>query len=102
MEEYFCEFVEVGNEFYIIVGGYRKKGNIVDGKVIIFSWIWKIIVVLKFGVGVRGVDKNIRVIVVDMFNFIGIKSDWKVYWVFVDKIESVIGYDFFLKVLKEI
>ena len=37
-----------------------------------------------------------------MFNSIGIKSDWKVYRVSVDKIESATGYDFLSKVPKEI
>ena len=50
----------------------------------------------------RGVDKNTRVIAVDMPNSIGIKSDWKVYRVSVDKIESATGYDFLSKVPKEI
>ena len=102
LEEYSRELVEAGNELYIIAGGYRKKGNIADGKVTIPSRTWKIIVVLKPGVGVRGVDKNTRVIAVDMPNSIGIKSDWKVYRVSVDKIESATGYDFLSKVPKEI
>ncbi|MDE5073303.1 MAG: DNA/RNA non-specific endonuclease [Trichodesmium sp. St5_bin8] len=102
LEEYSRELVKAGNELYIIAGGYRKKGNIAGGKVTIPSRLWKVIVVLKSGVGVRGVDKNTRVIAVDMPNSNRIRSDWKAYRVSVDKIESFTGYDFLSKVPKEI
>ncbi|NEQ34963.1 MAG: DNA/RNA non-specific endonuclease [Okeania sp. SIO3I5] len=102
LEQYSRELVEAGNELYIIAGGYRKKGNIADGKVTIPSRTWKIIVVLKPGSGVRGVNKNTRVIAVDMPNSNRIRSDWKAYRVSVDKIESATGYDFLSKVPKEI
>ncbi|MEB3342832.1 DNA/RNA non-specific endonuclease [Okeania sp.] len=102
LEQYSRQLVEEGNELYIIAGGYRKKGNIADGKVMIPSRTWKIIVVLKPGAGVRGVNKNTRVIAVDMPNSNRIRSDWKAYRVSVDKIESATGYDFLSNVPKEI
>ncbi len=102
LEVYSRELVQQGNELYIMAGWYRKKGSIAEGKVTIPSRIWKIIVVLKSGSGVRGVNKNTRVIAVDMPNSNRIRSDWKAYRVSVDQIETATGYDFLSKVPKEI
>ncbi len=102
LEQYSRELVQQGNELYIIAGGYRKKSTLADGKITIPSRTWKIIVVLKPGSGVRGVNKNTRVIAVDMPNSNRIRSDWKAYRVSVDKIESATGYDFLSKVPLEI
>ncbi|MDJ0556521.1 MAG: DNA/RNA non-specific endonuclease [Microcoleaceae cyanobacterium MO_207.B10] len=102
LEQYSRELVEEGNELYIIAGGYGKKATLADGKINIPSRTWKIVVVLKQGSGVRGVNKNTRVIAVDMPNSNRIRSDWKAYRVSVDKIERATGYDFLAKVSKEI
>lgn len=102
LEEYSRELVQQGNELYIIAGGYRKKATLAEGKVTIPSRTWKIIVVLKPSSGVRGVNKNTRVIAVDMPNSNRIRSDWKAYRVSVDKIETATGYDFLSKVSKDI
>ena len=102
LEQYSRELVQQGNELYIIAGGYRKKATLATGKVTIPSRTWKIIVVVKPGSGARGVNKNTRVIAVDMPNSNRIRSDWKAYRVSVDKIEAATGYDFLSKVPKEI
>lgn len=102
LEQYSRELVKQESELYIIAGGSGKKANLANGKVTIPSRTWKIIVVLKPGSGVRGVNKNTRVIAVDMPNSNRIKSDWKAYRVSVDKIETATGYDFLSKVPQEI
>ncbi|MGD1699306.1 DNA/RNA non-specific endonuclease [Dapis sp. BLCC M229] len=102
LEQYSRELVRQGNELYIIAGGYRKKSTLASGKLTIPSRTWKIIVVLKPGAGVGGVNKNTRVIAVDMPNSNRIRSDWKAYRVSVNKIESATGYDFLSKVPQEI
>ncbi|GGA33060.1 DNA/RNA non-specific endonuclease [Okeania sp. KiyG1] len=102
LEQYSRELVQQGNELYIIAGGYRKKATLAKGKVTIPSRTWKIIVVVNPGSGVRGVNKNTRIIAVDMPNSNRIRSDWKYYRVSVDQIETETGYDFLSKVPKEI
>lgn len=102
LEEYSRELVKKGNELFIIAGGYGKKATLANGQVTIPSRTWKILVVLKPGSGVRGVNKNTRVIAVDMPNSNRINSNWKNYRVSVDKIETATGYDFLSKVSKEI
>ncbi|NEP41646.1 MAG: DNA/RNA non-specific endonuclease [Okeania sp. SIO2H7] len=102
LEEYSRQLVKQGKELYVIAGSYGSRGKLAGGKVTIPSRTWKIIVVLEPGSGVRGINKNTRVIAVDMQNTERIGTNWKRYLVSVDKIEAATGYDFFSKVPKEI
>lgn len=102
LEEYSRKLVKGGKELYIIAGSYGSRGKLAGGKVTIPKRTWKIIVVLEPGSGARGINKNTRVIAVDMQNTERIGTDWKRYLVSVDKIEAATGYDFLSKVPKEI
>lgn len=102
LEEYSRELVKQGKELYVVAGSYGSRGKLAGGKVTIPSRTWKIIVVLEPGSGVKKINKNTRVIAVDMQNTERISSDWKRYLVSVDKIEAATGYDFLSTVPKEI
>jgi endonuclease G len=102
LEEYSRELVKRGKELYIMAGSYGSRGKLADGKVTIPSRTWKIIVVLEPGSGVKGINKNTRVIAVDLQNSERISLNWKRYLVSVDKIEAATGYDFFSKVPKDV
>lgn len=102
LEQYSRELVKQGKELYIIAGGYGSRGTIAKGKVTIPRRTWKIILVLEPGAGIRSINKNTRVIAVDMQNTERISTDWKRYRVSVDKIEAATNYDFFSKIPKDV
>ncbi|MBD2457283.1 DNA/RNA non-specific endonuclease [Nostoc sp. FACHB-87] len=112
LESYSRDLARQGKELYIYagssgVGGTGKNGaktTIANGKVTVPSRTWKIVVVLdKPGLGLNGVNKNTRVIAVDMPNQQGIKNDkWTKYRTSVKKLEEITGYDFLKNVPTEI
>lgn len=112
LESYSRELAKQGKELYIYAGssgtgGVGKNGEkttIANGKVTVPARTWKIIVVLdKPGLGLNGVNKNTRVIAVNMPNIQGIKDDkWTKYRTSVKKLEEITGYDFLSSVPTEI
>lgn len=105
LEEYCRDLVDRGNELYIIAGAYGKGGSgsnggtthtIADGRVMVPSRIWKIIVVLpEGGNDLARITSSIRIISVDMPNKQTVdKLAWHDYRVSVDAIEAATGYDF--------
>jgi endonuclease G len=102
--ETYCEVLakKKNHELYLIAGGiydknpeYLKgKGN---GRVAIPKSTWKIVVVLERGQGLESVNKETRVIAVNMPNEQGKefkKSGWRKYLTTVDELERLTGYDF--------
>ncbi len=110
--ETYCEVLakKKNHELYLIAGGiydknpeYLKgKGN---GRVAIPKSTWKIVVVLERGQGLESVNKETRVIAVNMPNEQGKefkKSGWRKYLTTVDELERLTGYDFLSNVPPDI
>jgi endonuclease G len=102
--ETYCEVLakKKNHELYLIAGGiYDKNPEYLKGKgkgrVAIPKSTWKIVVVLERGQGLEHVNKNTRVIAVNMPNAQGKefkKSGWRKYLTTVDELERLTGYDF--------
>ena len=100
LESYSRNLALQGNRLYIIAGGYGSAKTIGRAnKVTVPTNCWKIVVVLPQGVSeISQVDKNVRVIAVDVPNKQGIANDlWPKYITTVRDIEQKTGYRFFLK-----
>lgn len=94
LEDYGREIAGKGNEAYIYAGCYGESGRL-KNKITIPTHCWKIIVILKEGDGdLKRIDKNTRVIAVDMPNDAGVGRWWRSYLTTVDDIEEKTGYDF--------
>lgn len=105
LEEYCRTLMNAGNELYIISGGRGTGGSgsnggltstIANNKVNVPSRVWKVIVVLPIGNNdPLRVTSSTRVIAVDMPNTQSINStNWGMYRVSVDDLESQLGYNF--------
>ena len=80
-------------DVYNIAGCYGEQDRL-RGKVSVPTNCWKVIVLVRRGRGIDSVDKNTRVIAVDMPNREGIASDgWEKYRTSVRSIEKKTGYD---------
>ncbi|MBC7796732.1 MAG: DNA/RNA non-specific endonuclease [Pyrinomonadaceae bacterium] len=92
LESYSRDLVKKGNELYVISGVYGDKGKI-KNKITIPTNNWKVIVVMPNGVGdISQINKDTRVIAVDMPNAAGIKNDdWRKYLTTVRNIEGKTG-----------
>jgi endonuclease G len=100
LESYSRTLAQQGNRLYIIAGGYGSAKMIGRAnKVNVPTNCWKIVVVLPPGSGdITQMDKNTRVIAVDMPNVQGIANDsWQKYVTTVRDIEQKTGYQFFTK-----
>jgi endonuclease G, mitochondrial len=77
-------------ELYIVAGGRGKKESIAQGKVTVPEHCWKVVVVLPEGEDdLQRIDRDTRVIAVDMPNREGISSDpWQKYLTTVRAIEA--------------
>lgn len=95
-EEYSRDLVVNGNyELYVIAGGSGSEGSIAN-QVNVPSRFWKVILILPDGDNdLNRIDKNTRVLAVDMPNQQGIgQQNWTKYLTSVDKLEELSGYDF--------
>lgn len=85
--------VRQGNDLYTISGVYGTKEVLKRG-VTVPTNCWKVIVVVKAGQPISSINKNTRVIAVDMPNIDGIENDdWKKYRTTVRAIEEKTGFD---------
>ncbi len=99
LESYCRTLANAGNELYIISGGHGTSGYIGSGMVALPTTTWKVIMVLPSGTNdVSRVTSSTRLIAVSMPNNNSVSSDWRVYRVSVDYVESLTGYDFFSNV----
>ncbi len=104
LEDYERDLVAQGKELYVIAGGYNKGGTgsagyleVVNGYITVPERTWKVILVLDKGDNdISRINTLTRTIAVDMPNAQTINtSDWSIYRVSIDSIESKTGYDFF-------
>jgi endonuclease G len=102
LESYARSMVRRGSDLYTIAGVYGDNGRL-KGKITVPTNCWKIIVVLPSGSGLADINKNTRIIAVDMPNIDGIRDDnWRKYRTSVRAIEQKTGYVFFDKLPQEL
>lgn len=95
LEEYCRSLVRQGKELYIVAGVYENREDIANGTVTAPRRTWKVVVVLdEEGQGLQGIDRDTRVIAVDVPNYLKVNHDWRTYRVSVDTLETLTGYDF--------
>jgi endonuclease G, mitochondrial len=106
LENYSRDLVKKGNELYVIAGGTGEGGSgsnggttkrLDNGKLIVPSSCWKIIVVLenKSGNDVDRITKDTRIIAIEIPNKQSAGADsWKNYRLSVRDLETKLGYNF--------
>ena len=96
LETYSRNMARREGNLYIIAGQYGKRRERVKSKITIPTNFWKIVVVIPPGANAASINKNTRVIAVDMPNISGIKDkNWREYNTTVRQIEQKTGYNFF-------
>lgn len=101
--EQFCQDLaqNQNKELYVISGPIGDKGTLKnEGKVVIPTYTFKIIVIMPYGQGLANVTANssIQVIAVKMPNVSGISTQpWTAYKTTVNDIENLTKYDFLAK-----
>ena len=102
LENYARTLVNAGNECYLICGSYGAGGTgtngyattIDNGRIVVPSNCWKVLVVLPVGTGdASRITTATRVIAVNMPNSNAIGTAWGSYRTSVDAIEAATGYD---------
>ena len=102
LETYSRAMVRRGADLYTIAGIYGDAGRL-KNRVTVPTNCWKIIVVLPAGGGLSDINKNTRVIAVDMPDIDGIREDnWRKYRTSVRAIEQKTGYNFFGRLSAEL
>lgn len=109
LEDYTRKLVNDGNEAYVICGSYGQGGvgsassdvikTIDNGKIVVPSNFWKIIVVIPDGKNDLGrIDTKAQVIVVNTPNNNNLDKDWTKYITTVTDIENRTKYNFFTSI----
>lgn len=97
-ESYCRTLAGQGNEIYIISGTYGNIGTIAQGRIVVPSHTWKVILVLPNGDNdLTRVGKATRVVGIVVPNQLplDINAPWRNFRVTVDAVEKLTGYDFF-------
>ncbi|MGF7077706.1 DNA/RNA non-specific endonuclease [Mucilaginibacter sp. UYCu711] len=101
LESYGRSLVSAGNEIYVIMGSYGSGGTgssgtattIDNGRVVVPSNVWKVIVVIPNGNNdLSRITTATRVIAVNTPNINAISTDWTQYITTVKDIENATGY----------
>ncbi len=102
-ESYCRTLANAGNEMYIFTGGYGNAGTIAQGRVVIPTHTWKVVVVLPNGNNdLQRIGKTTRTIAIVVPNQppLNINAPWRDFRKTVDQVEALTGYDFFSLVPK--
>jgi endonuclease G, mitochondrial len=96
LESYSRNLANQGQELYVIAGSYGEKEKIGKGKVVVPDRIYKIIVAIQPGSGIKGINQSTRVIAIDTPNQQNKKTpvQWTDFLTTVDALEKRTGYDF--------
>ncbi len=96
LESYSRNLANQGQELYVIAGSYGEKEKIGKGKVVVPDRIYKIIVAIQPGSGIKGINKSTRIIAIDTPNQQNKKTpvQWTDFLTTVDALEKRTGYDF--------
>ncbi len=98
LESYSRNLARRGGIIYIIAGNYGNRREKVKSKITIPTNFWKIVVVLPPNSDFSVINKDTRVIAVDMPNLSGIKNkNWRDYRTSVRNLEQKTGYNFLSK-----
>lgn len=92
-----------GNEIYVFSGPSGNIGTIAQGRIVVPSVTWKVILVLPNGDNdLRRVNRSTRVfgIIVPNQPPLDINAPWRQFRVTVDAVENLTGYDFFTQIPK--
>jgi DNA/RNA endonuclease G (NUC1) len=102
LETYCRTLASGGNEVYIVSGPSGNIGTIAQGRVVVPSVTWKVVLVLPNGNNDLGrISKSTRAFGVIMSNqSITLGNQWRNYRVTVDAVEYLTGYNFFSAVPK--
>jgi DNA/RNA endonuclease G (NUC1) len=88
-----------GKEVYVVSGPAGNGGTVKgEGKIVIPTWVWKVVLIMPAGKGLPDVHSpsDVQVIAVSMPNIAGIKGvDWNTYRTTIDSVEKLSGYDLF-------
>jgi endonuclease G, mitochondrial len=96
LETYSRSMARREGNLYIIAGNYGNRRERVKSKITIPTNFWKIVVVIPPGANASSINKDTRVIAVDMPNISGIKEkNWRDYKTTVRQLEQKTGYNFF-------
>jgi endonuclease G len=102
LESYARGIVRRGSDVYTIAGVYGEKRRI-RRRVSVPADCWKIIIVLPRGGGIQDVNRQTRIIAVDMPNEQGIEKNWwQDYLTNVRMIEQKTGYNFLSSLPQEL
>ena len=103
LETYSRSMARRDGNLFIIAGNYGNRRERVKSKITIPTNFWKIIVVIPPGADASAINKDTRIIAVDMPNVSGIKEkNWRDYKTTVRQIEQKTGYDFFSNLPKDL
>lgn len=101
-ENYCRTLVQQGNEIYIITGPSGNAGTIAQGRIVVPTMTWKVVMILPNGSNdLQRVTRATRTIGIIVPNQPPITSNqWRNYRVSVDAVEALTGYNFFSNVPK--
>jgi len=102
-ESYCRTLAAQGKEIYIFTGPSGNAGTIAQGRIVVPSVTWKVVLVLQNGTDdLARVNKSTRVfgIVVPNQGPLDINAPWRNFRVTVDSVELLTGFDFFTQVPK--
>ncbi len=102
-ENYCRTIASQGNEIYIITGPAGNAGTIAQGRVVIPTVTWKVVIVLQNGTNdVQRVTRATRAfgIIVSNQPPVNRNAPWRNFRVTVDAVENLTGFDFFTAIPK--
>ena len=102
-ESYCRTLANAGNELYIFSGGAGNAGTIAQGRVVVPTYTWKVVVVMPNGNNdLQRVGKTTRTIAIVVPNQppVNINAPWRDFRKTVDQVEALTGFDFFSLVPK--
>lgn len=102
-ESYCRTLAGQGNEIYIMSGPTGNIGTIAQGRIVVPSVTWKVVLVIPNGSNdLQRVNKSTRVLGIIVPNQppLDVNASWRNFRVTVDTVEYLTGYDFFTAIPK--
>lgn len=103
LEQYIRAQVTAGKEAYVVMGSYGNAATIDNGRIVVPTNVWKVVVFLDKGDNdLSRVTATTRVLAVNTPNTNTVNADWKQYISTVRDIEAATGYNLLSSVSSEI
>ena len=102
-EDYLRGLVQGGNEIYIVSGVVGNIGTIAQGKIVVPSATWKVVLILPNGDNdLQRINKQTRTIAIVVPNAppLSQSAPWRNFRKTVQQVEALTGYDFFSELPK--